>query len=199
MGTVFEFKKTKQIGTDTSDATLTSGSQILSGYTAYSKGTKYTGTITTRSASSATISGKTVTVPAGYYPSQFTKTVSTISELGSYSAAVTQESSTGTSSNYTTLKSITVPSGTSYVTFDISSTGKAYANNSSVTGPSGSGTVYSGNQSNTYSKTNSSGDLYWYGYFYIALSSTTVTLKCYFKATYTKNTITFNGTITAYG
>lgn len=34
-------------GTDTSDATLTSGGQMLEGITAYAKGTKYTGTIET--------------------------------------------------------------------------------------------------------------------------------------------------------
>lgn len=32
-------------GTDTSDATLNSGSKMLSGYTAYAKGTKYTGSL----------------------------------------------------------------------------------------------------------------------------------------------------------
>lgn len=44
---------TATIGTDTTDATLTSGGQMLSAYTAYAKGTKYTGTIPTRSASDA--------------------------------------------------------------------------------------------------------------------------------------------------
>lgn len=34
-------------GTDTSDATLTSGGQMLEGITAYARGTKYTGTIET--------------------------------------------------------------------------------------------------------------------------------------------------------
>lgn len=34
-------------GTNTSDATMTSGAQMLSGVTAYSKGSKYTGTIQT--------------------------------------------------------------------------------------------------------------------------------------------------------
>lgn len=64
-------------GTDTSDATLTSGGQMLSGVTAYSKGTKYTGTIATKTASNLNASGKTVTVPAGYYASQVTKDVAT--------------------------------------------------------------------------------------------------------------------------
>ncbi len=34
-------------GTDTSDATLTSGGQMLEGITAYARGAKYTGTIET--------------------------------------------------------------------------------------------------------------------------------------------------------
>ena len=64
-------------GTDTSDATLTSGNQMLSGYTAYAKGTKYTGTIPTKSSSDLEASGATVTVPSGYYASQVTKSVAT--------------------------------------------------------------------------------------------------------------------------
>lgn len=61
---------------DTSDATLDSGGKMLSGNTAYANGTKYTGTIATKSASDLTASGATVTVPAGYYASQTTKSVS---------------------------------------------------------------------------------------------------------------------------
>jgi len=44
-------------GTDTSDATLTSGGQMLSGYTAYARGSKYTGTIVTKSAADVTVAG----------------------------------------------------------------------------------------------------------------------------------------------
>lgn len=64
-------------GTDTSDATLNSNGQLLNGVTAYSKGTKYTGNIPTRTASNLTVSGATVTVPSGYYSSQATKSVAT--------------------------------------------------------------------------------------------------------------------------
>lgn len=60
---------------DTSDATLDSGDKMLSGNTAYADGTKYTGTIDTKSASDLTASGATVTVPEGYYSSQVTKSV----------------------------------------------------------------------------------------------------------------------------
>ena len=62
-------------GTDTSDATLTSGDQMLDGVTAYSNGVKYTGTIESRSSSDLTASGATVTVPAGNYAEQATKSV----------------------------------------------------------------------------------------------------------------------------
>lgn len=60
---------------DTSDATLDSGAKMLSGNTAYANGTKYTGSIVSKSGTDITASGDTVTVPAGYYSSQQTKAV----------------------------------------------------------------------------------------------------------------------------
>lgn len=67
---------TATIGTDTTDATLTSGGQMLSAYTAYAKGTKYTGTIPTKTSADLTASGLVVTVPSGYYSQATTKEVS---------------------------------------------------------------------------------------------------------------------------
>lgn len=61
---------------DTSDATLDSGAKMLSGNTAYANGTKYTGSIATKTGTDLSASGDTVTVPAGYYASQATKAVS---------------------------------------------------------------------------------------------------------------------------
>lgn len=60
---------------DTSDATLDSGDSMLSGYTAYADGVKYTGSIATKTSADLTASGATVSVPAGYYASNASKAV----------------------------------------------------------------------------------------------------------------------------
>lgn len=60
---------------DTSDATLDSAAKLPQGVTAYSGGTKYTGTAAENDSSDLTASGATVTVPAGYYASQASKAV----------------------------------------------------------------------------------------------------------------------------
>lgn len=83
--------------TDTSDATLDNGGKMLSGNTAYAGGVKYTGTITTNTGSSVTATGDTVTVPAGYYASQVTKSVASGSATAPSSISGTSASvSTGT-------------------------------------------------------------------------------------------------------
>lgn len=70
-------------GTDTSDATLTSGAQMFNGVTAYSNGRKYTGNIPTVNAPSPTITiadDGTITAsisnPEGYQSSATTKITS---------------------------------------------------------------------------------------------------------------------------
>ena len=82
---------------DTSDATLDAGGKMLSGNTAYANGTKYTGTIATKSSSDITASGDTVTIPAGYYASQNTKSVGSGSASGPSTVSGTSATvSTGT-------------------------------------------------------------------------------------------------------
>ena len=60
---------------DTSDATLNSAAKLPLGVSAYAGGTKYTGTAAENDSSDLTVSGATVTVPAGYYSSQASKSV----------------------------------------------------------------------------------------------------------------------------
>ena len=62
---------------DTSDATLASGDEMLSGVTAYSDGVKVTGSIATKTSADLTANGATVSVPAGYYASAASKAVAT--------------------------------------------------------------------------------------------------------------------------
>lgn len=70
---------------DTSDATLADASNLPLGVTAYANATKYTGTAAENDSSDLTVSGATVTVPAGYYASSASGTVSS----GSASPAAT--------------------------------------------------------------------------------------------------------------
>lgn len=82
---------------DTSDATLDGGGKMLSGVTAYADGTKYTGSIATKTSSDLTASGATVTVPSGYYATQATKSVTSGSATAPASISGTSATvSTGT-------------------------------------------------------------------------------------------------------
>lgn len=93
---------------DTSDATLDSGGKMLSGNTAYADGTKYTGTIATKTSTDVSVSGDTVTVPSGYYATSVSKSVAS----GSASAPATisgSSASVSTGTNTLTLsKTISV-------------------------------------------------------------------------------------------
>ena len=113
---------------DTSDATLTSGSQMLDGVTAYSQGTKVTGSIPTKTSSNLSASGATVTVPSGYYATQATKSVSS-------GTATAPASISGTSASVSTGTNTLTLSKTISVTPSISTAGyisSGTAGNSSV-------------------------------------------------------------------
>lgn len=60
---------------DTSDATLDDAGKLPSGVSAYADGVKYTGTASENDSSDLSASGATVTVPAGFYASQATKSI----------------------------------------------------------------------------------------------------------------------------
>ena len=82
---------------DTSDATLDSGGKMLDGVTAYANGTKITGSIASKTSSDLSASGATVTVPAGHYAEQATKSVASGSATAPASISGTSASvSTGT-------------------------------------------------------------------------------------------------------
>ena len=91
---------------DTSDATLDGGSKMLNGVTAYANGTKYTGSIESKSSSDLTASGATVTAPAGYYSSAATKSVSSGSATPAASISGTSASVSTGSNTLTLSKSV---------------------------------------------------------------------------------------------
>ena len=101
---------------------------VQKGNTAYAAGTKYTGTIATKTSTDITASGDTVTVPAGYYASQNTKSVA--------SGSVTAPSTiSGTSATVSTGTNTITLSKTVSVTPSVTTAGyvsSGTAGNSSV-------------------------------------------------------------------
>lgn len=82
---------------DTSDATLSGGGQLPNGVTAYANGTKITGTAAENDSTDLSVSGATVTAPAGYYSSSASKSVASGSATAPATISGTSASvSTGT-------------------------------------------------------------------------------------------------------
>ena len=109
-----------QTGTDTSDATATAG-DILSGETAYVASGKVTGTIPTKTESNISVSGPTIIVPSGYYGSQVSKSVATVTQAtptisvnssGLITASSTQSAGYVTSGTKSATKQLTTQGGT---------------------------------------------------------------------------------------
>lgn len=82
---------------DTSDATLSSNASLPLGVTAYADGTKFTGTAAENTSSDLTVSGATVTAPAGFYGSSASASVASGSATAPATISGTSASvSTGT-------------------------------------------------------------------------------------------------------
>ena len=73
--TIFGVQGSHTGGTDVSDTTATSGDVLSGKYFYLSNGTKTQGTIATKTSSDLSVSGATVTVPAGYYASSASKAI----------------------------------------------------------------------------------------------------------------------------
>ena len=94
--------------TDTSDATLNDAANLPLGVTAYAADVKYTGTAAENDSSDLSVSGATVTVPAGYYASSASASVASGSATPPATISGTSASvSTGTNT-LTLSKSISV-------------------------------------------------------------------------------------------
>ena len=91
---------------DTSDATLDDAAYLPSGVTAYADGTKYTGTASENDSSDLTVSGATVTVPAGFYGSQASASVSSGSATPASTISATGASVSAGTNTLTLSKSV---------------------------------------------------------------------------------------------
>jgi hypothetical protein len=111
---------------DVSNDTVTAGS-MLSGITAHnSSGEKVTGNIATKTSSDLTASGATVTVPAGYYASNASKSVATATRANttiSTTADDTKDTLTVTASNNQATGYVTGSNKTASTTISLTTSG----------------------------------------------------------------------------
>lgn len=112
---------------DTSDATLSDAGNLLVGVSAYANGVKIDGTASENDSSDLTVSGATVTVPAGFYGSQASKSVASGSATAPNSISGTSATVSTGNNTLTLTKSVSV---TPVVTAGYVSSGTA--KNSSV-------------------------------------------------------------------
>lgn len=88
---------------DTSDATLNNAAHLPVGDSAYANGVKYAGTAALNDSSDLTVSGATVTAPAGFYSSSASKSVAS----GSATAPATISGTSATVSTGTNTLTLT--------------------------------------------------------------------------------------------
>lgn len=79
-----------QVGIDTSDATATEA-DVLDGKTFYAQNEQKTGTIVSKGQSDLQVNGPKITTPAGYYPTNVSKEVATITTLAAPEITIDSE------------------------------------------------------------------------------------------------------------
>ena len=108
-GTGIDVTNYAEVDVDVPDPSLddtATADEVLYGYTAHSGGSQITGTIPTKTSSNLTVSGATVTVPAGYYASDASKSVDSGTE-----GAPTASKGTVSSHSVTVTPSVTNVAG----------------------------------------------------------------------------------------
>ena len=93
---------------DTSDSTITNGSQVVEGIVVYGPSGRVIGTSTSRSSSDLTVSGATVTVPAGNYATSASASVASGSVTAPSTISGTSATVSTGSNTLTLTKSVSV-------------------------------------------------------------------------------------------
>lgn len=136
---------------DTSDATLNDAGKMPAGVTAYADGVKFTGTASENDSTDLTVSGATVTVPAGFYSESASKSVTSGSATPAASISGTSASVTTGTNTLTLSKSV---SNTPQVTAGYVSSGTAGNTSVSLTASvttKGAATITPGTSAQTIS------------------------------------------------